>query len=398
MADKRDYYEVLGIQKGASEDEIKKAYRKMAKMYHPDLHPDDPQAAEKFKEVNEANDVLSDPQKRQRYDQFGFAGVDPSYGAGGGGGGYGGFGGFSSGDGIDLGDIFDTFFGGMGGGMGGSRSGSDPNAPRRGSDISTSQTISFMEACKGVSININVNRSEVCDTCNGSGAKPGTVPKTCPECNGKGSIRFSQRTLFGNMQSTRVCGRCSGKGKIVETPCQTCRGSGRVMKSCTVSVNIPAGIDDGQILRVSGQGNVGQNGGSRGDLNVRINVRKDPLFERQGFDVWTEIPITYSQAVLGDEITVPTIDGNVTYTVPAGTQPGTVFRLRGKGIQRLQREGRGDQLVKVSLEVPKNLNQKQKDALIAFSELLTEKNYDKKNGFMDRLKRFTDDLKKNFGM
>ncbi len=397
MAEKRDYYEVLGIQKGASEDEIKKAYRKMAKMYHPDLHPDDPQAAEKFKEVNEANDVLSDPQKRQRYDQFGHAGVDPSYGAGGAGGygGFGGFGGFSSDDGIDLGDIFDSFFGG---GMGGGRSGSDPNAPRRGSDIATSCTISFMEACKGVSVGIDVNRSEVCDTCNGSGAQPGTTPKTCSECGGSGKIRFTQRTLFGNMQSTRTCSKCGGRGKTIDTPCSGCRGTGRVQKKQTITVNVPAGIDDGQILRVAGQGNMGQNGGQRGDLNVKIFVKKDPLFERKGFDIWTEIPITYSQAVLGDEITVPTIDGNVTYNIPAGTQPDTIFRLRGKGVQRLQRDGRGDQLVKVVLEVPKNLNKKQKDALIAFSEQLTEKNYEKKSGFSDRLKKFTDDLKKNFGI
>jgi molecular chaperone DnaJ len=394
MADKRDYYEVLGIQKGASEDEIKKAYRQMAKKYHPDLHPDDPAAAEKFKEVNEANDVLSDPQKRQRYDQFGFAGVDPSYGAGGGGaGGFGGFGGFSSADGIDLGDIFDTFFGGMGGG---SRTSSNSNAPRRGSDISMSLEISFMEACKGVKRDIEVTRVEVCDTCNGSGAKPGTTPKTCSECSGTGKIRFNQRTLFGTMQSTRACTKCGGTGKIIEERCQTCRGSGTMSKRHTVSVNIPAGIDDGQILRVSGQGNVGKNGGQRGDLNVRIIVKKDPLFERNGFDIWTEVPITYSQAVLGDEITVPTIDGNVTYTVPAGTQPDTVFRLRGKGIQKLQREGRGDHLVKVILEVPKNLNKSQKDALIAFSDQLTEKNYDKKKSFMDRLKKFTDDLMKGF--
>ncbi len=398
MADKRDYYEVLGIQKGASEEEIKKAYRKMAKMYHPDLHPDDPEAAEKFKEVNEANDVLSDPQKRQRYDQFGHAGVDPSYGAGAGGfGGFSsGFSGFSTGDGIDLGDIFDQFFGG---GMGGStRSGSDPNAPRRGSDISMSKEISFMDACKGVQVNIDVNRSEVCDTCNGSGAKPGTSPKTCTECGGTGKIRFNQRTLFGTMASTRPCTKCGGRGKTIDDPCTTCRGTGRVQKKRTVSVNIPAGIDDGQILRVAGQGNMGQNGGQRGDLNVRISVKKSQLFERKGFDIWTEIPITYSQAVLGDEITVPTIDGNVSYSIPAGTQPDTIFRLRGKGVQKLQRDGRGDQMVKVILEVPKNLSKKQKDALVAFSDQLTEKNYEKKSSFSDKLKRFTDDVKKNFGM
>lgn len=392
MAEKRDYYEVLGISKGATDDEIKKAYRKMAKMYHPDLHPDDPQAAEKFKEVNEANDVLSDPQKRQRYDQFGHAGVDPSYGAGQGGGGFGGFGGFSTGDGIDLGDIFDSFFGG---GMGSARA-DNPNAPKRGADIPINLDISFMEACKGVRHEVELNRSEVCDSCNGNGAKAGTSPKTCPDCNGTGKIRFNQRTVFGTMASTRACTKCGGKGKIIENPCPSCRGSGRVQKKSKVTINVPAGIDDGQILRVSGQGHMGTNGGSRGDLNVRISVRKDPLFERRGFDVWTEVPITYAQAVLGAEITVPTIDGNVTYTVPEGTQPDTVFRLRGKGIQKLQRDGRGDQMVKVILEVPKNLTKKQKEALTAFSEQLNEKNYEKQTGFFDKLKKFGEDLKKNW--
>lgn len=392
MAEKRDYYEVLGISKGATDDEIKKAYRKMAKMYHPDLHPDDPQAAEKFKEVNEANDVLSDPQKRQRYDQFGHAGVDPSYGAGQGGGGFGGFGGFSTGDGIDLGDIFDSFFGG---GMGSGRA-DNPNAPKRGADIPINLDISFMEACKGVRHEVELNRSEVCDSCNGSGAKAGTAPKTCPDCNGTGKIRFNQRTVFGTMASTRVCTKCGGKGKIIENPCPSCRGSGRVQKKSKITINVPAGIDDGQILRVSGQGHMGTNGGPRGDLNVRISVRKDPLFERRGFDVWTEVPITYAQAVLGAEITVPTIDGNVTYTVPEGTQPDTVFRLRGKGIQKLQRDGRGDQMVKVILEVPKNLTKKQKEALTAFSEQLNEKNYEKQTGFFDKLKKFGEELKKNW--
>ena len=396
MAEKRDYYEVLGLKKGATEDEIKKAYRKMAKMYHPDLHPNDPQAAEKFKEVNEANDVLSDPQKRQRYDQFGHAGVDPSYSGGGAGGfgDFGGFGGFGMGDGIDLGDIFDQFFGG---GMGSSSRSSNPNAPKRGTDITISLEISFMEACKGLKYEANVNRTEVCSVCSGSGAKPGTSPKTCPECSGSGKIRFNQRTMFGTMASTRACTKCGGKGKVIESPCTVCRGTGQTIQKTPITINIPAGIDDGQILRVSGQGNAGSNGGARGDLNVRISVRRDPLFERKGFDIWTEVPITYAQAVLGAEITVPTIDGNVTYTVPEGTQPDTVFRLRGKGIQRLQREGRGDQLVKVILEVPKKLTKKQKDALNTFSELLTEENYEKQTGFFDRLKKFGEDLKKNFG-
>lgn len=391
MAEKRDYYEVLGVSKNATEDEIKKAYRKMAKMYHPDLHPDDPAAAEKFKEVNEANDVLTDPQKRQRYDQFGHAGVDPSYGAGQGGGGFGGFGGFSTGDGIDLGDIFDSFFGG-----GGARASANPNAPRKGADISISLDISFMEACKGIRHEVELNRAEVCDSCNGSGAKPGTTAKTCTECRGTGTVRFQQRTILGSMTSTRPCTKCGGKGKVIETPCPTCRASGRVQKKAKVTVNVPAGIDDGQILRVSGEGHMGTNGGPRGDLNVRISVRKDPLFERKGFDVWTEIPITYAQAVLGAEVTVPTIDGNVKYNIPEGTQPDTVFRLRGKGIQRLQREGRGDQMVKVILEVPKNLTKKQRELLAEFSDSLSDKNYEKQSGFFEKLKKFGDDLKKNF--
>lgn len=391
MAEKRDYYEVLGISKNATEDEIKKAYRKMAKQYHPDLHPDDPEAAEKFKEVNEANDVLTDPQKRQRYDQFGHAGVDPSYGAGQGAGGFGGFGGFSTGDGIDLGDIFDSFFGG-----GSARSAPNPNAPRKGADISISLDISFMESCKGIRHEVELNRAEVCDSCNGSGAKAGTTAKTCSECHGTGTVRFQQRTILGSIASTRPCTKCGGKGKTIETPCPTCRGSGRVQKKSKVTINVPAGIDNGQILRVPREGHIGTNGGPRGDLNVRISVRKDPLFERKEFNIWTEIPITYAQAVLGAEVTVPTIDGNVKYNIPEGTQPDTVFRLRGKGIQRLQREGRGDQMVKVVLEVPKNLTKKQRDALTEFSETLTDKNYEKRTGFFEKLKKFGDDLKKNF--
>ena len=387
MAEKRDYYEVLGISKGASDDEIKRAYRKMAKQYHPDLHPDDPEAAEKFKEVNEANDVLSDPQKRQRYDQFGHAGVAPSYGAGSGG--MGGFGGFS-GEGFDFGDIFDTFFGG---GMGGASSrGANPNGPKRGADIAIGLDLSFMEACKGVTRQVEVNRSEMCDTCNGSGAKPGTTASTCSECHGTGQVRFQQRTILGAITSTRPCTKCGGKGKVITEPCPTCRGGGHVQKKQTVEIRVPAGIDDGQILRVPNQGHAGSNGGGRGDLNARIIVKKDPLFERKGFDITTEIPITYAQAVLGAEIVVPTIDGNVKYNIPEGTQPGTVFRLKGKGIQRLQREGRGDQMVRVILEVPKNLNKKQKEALMEYSDMLTEKNYEKQSGFFEKLRKFGEDL------
>ncbi len=384
MADKRDYYEVLGLQKGASDADIKKAYRKLAKQYHPDLNPDDPAAAEKFKEVNEANEVLSDPDKRAKYDQFGFAGVDPNYGAGQGGG-FGGFGGFGGGfdGGIDLGDIFDNIFGGGGFG-GGTRS--NPNAPRKGSDIAVSLSISFMEACKGLTHDIDVSRVEQCDDCSGTGAKTGSSVKTCSECNGTGKVNFQQRTMFGTMQSTRACTKCSGKGKIIENPCPRCSGSGRVQKKKTISVNIPAGINDGMTLAVRGQGNMGTNGGARGDLNVRINVRKDPVFERKDYDIWIEVPITFMQATLGAEIEVPTIDGNVTYNVAAGTQSGTTFRLKGKGVQKLQREGRGDQYVKVFVEVPRNLSKKQKEALKAFEDTLDEKNYEKRGSFFDMIR------------
>ncbi len=390
--DKRDYYEVLGLQKGASDADIKKAYRKLAAKYHPDVN-DSPEAEEKFKEINEANSVLSDPDKRAKYDQFGFAGVDPNYGAGQGGGfgGFGGFGGMGGMDGgIDLGDIFDNIFGGgMGGGFGGGTR-SSPNAPRKGSDIAVSLSISFMEACKGITHDIEVSRVEQCEECSGTGAKSGSDIKTCGECHGTGKINVQQRTMFGTMQSTRACNKCGGKGKIIENPCPKCSGNGRVNKKKTISVNIPAGISDGMTLAVRGQGNLGTNGGGRGDLNVRISVRKDPVFERRDYDIWIEVPVTFSQATLGAEIEVPTIDGNVTYNIPAGTQPGTTFRLKGKGVQRLQREGRGDQMVKVTVDVPKNLNKKQKEALRAFEESLDGKNYEKQTSFFDKIRDMLD--------
>ncbi len=379
MAEKRDYYEVLGLQKGASDAEIKKAYRKLAKQYHPDLNPDDPEAEAKFKEVNEANQVLSDPEKRAKYDQFGHAGVDPSYGGGAN---------FTGGfEGVDLGDIFADIFGGGMGGFGGGRS-SNPNAPRRGADIAVQLEIGFMEACKGVSHDITINRTEDCPECSGTGAKAGTSTKTCPDCKGRGYVTVQQRSMFGMMQSQRPCSKCGGKGKIIESPCGKCGGSGKTTMKKTVSVKVPAGIDDGMTLNVRGQGSVGTNGGQRGDLKVRISVRKDPVFEREDYNIWIDFPITYAQAALGAEIEVPTIDGKVSYNVPAGTQPGTVFRLRGKGVQKLQRsEGDwGDQMVKINVEVPKNLNKKQKEALQAFEDTLEEKNYEKRKSFFDKIK------------
>ena len=381
MADKRDYYEVLGVDKKASDAEIKKAYRKLAKQYHPDLNPDDPTAAEKYKEINEANQVLSDPDKRAKYDQFGHAGVDPSYGGGAN---------FTGGfNGVDLGDIFADIFGGGFGGFGGMSSSSRAgNAPRRGSDITVALEIGFMEACKGISHDITVNVTDECPECKGSGAKAGTSPKTCPDCKGSGYVTVSQRSVFGMMQSQRPCSKCGGRGKIIENPCPKCAGSGKINIKKTVSVKVPAGVDNGITLNVRGQGSVGTNGGSRGDLNVRISVRKDPVFEREDYNILIDFPITYSQAVLGAEIEVPTIDGMVSYKVPAGTQPGTVFRLRGKGVQKLQRpEGdRGDQLVKVSVEVPQKLSKKQKEALDAFESTLDDGNYEKRKSFFDKIK------------
>lgn len=383
MADKRDYYEVLGVSKTASDDELKKAYRSLAKKYHPDLHPDDKEAEAHFKEVNEAYEVLSDKDKRAKYDQFGFAGVDPNYGAGQGGayGGAGGFGGFGGGFG-DVGDIFESFFGG---GFGGSQR-SNPNAPRRGQDVRTNMTISFMEACSGVKKQVKVSRYDTCPDCHGTGARAGTSAQTCPDCHGTGTVKINQRTAFGVFQSTKSCDRCGGKGKIIKDVCQSCMGQGRVRTILNREVEIPAGIDDGQTLKVSGAGDAGVNGGGYGDLNIKVTVKPHEIFEREGFDVYTEIPISYMQAALGDEITVPTVDGNVKYTVPAGTQTGTVFRLRGKGIRRLYRTDRGDQYVTVKVEVPKNLSKKQAELLKAFNDSLDGKNKPGEKGFFDKMK------------
>lgn len=381
MAEKRDYYEVLGIQKGASEDEIKKAYKKKAREYHPDLHPDDPTCEEKMKEANEAFEVLNDPEKKARYDQFGHAGVDPNYG-----GGDGGFGGFSGGFG-DMGDILESIFGGFGFGGGANRGSASANAPKRGTDIQESVTISFMDACKGVNKEIKINRMCTCETCKGTGADEGTTAEICPDCHGRGSVKTTQRTPFGAISSSKVCPHCNGKGKIIQNPCPNCRGIGRVRMQKTVSVDIPAGIGDKQTIRLGGQGDCGVNGGPSGDLLLNVNVRSHSLFKRDGFDVHCEIPVTYAEAVLGAEITVPTIDGDVKYNISEGTQTGTVFRLKGKGIQKLQRSDRGNQYVKINVEVPKNLTKKQKDLLKAFEDSLNEKNYAKRQSFFEKLKK-----------
>ena len=382
MADnKRDYYEVLGVNKGATDDEIKRAYRKLAKKYHPDLNKDNPDAAEKFKEVGEAYAVLSDQEKRSRYDQFGFAGVDPNYGAGEGGG----FGGFED---VDLGDLFGSFFGGGGGfgGFGGGRS--RGNAPRQGESIRKSIVLSFEEAAFGCDKEITVDRVENCKECGGTGAEPGTSPETCSNCNGTGQVRTTQRTAFGTFASSAACPNCRGTGKIIKKPCKKCGGTGKERRGKTLQVHIPAGIDDGQSVALHGQGSAGTNGGPNGDVIVTVSIRPHPLFTRDGYDVWCEVPISYAQACLGDKLIVPTIDGKVEYSMPAGTQTGTVFRMRGKGIQVVNSKSRGDQYVKVTLEVPKNLSEEQKDLLRKLEASDTPQNHTKRTTFKDKVKNF----------
>lgn len=380
MADKRDYYEVLGVNKGATDDEIKKAYRKLARKYHPDLNKDNAEAAEKFKEIGEAYEILSDKEKRSRYDQFGFAGVDPNYGAGQGGG-FGGFGGFED---VDLGDIFGSFFGGGFGG--GSSRTNRANAPRQGESIRRTVMLNFEEAAFGCEKEITIDRVETCTECGGTGAEKGYTPETCSNCHGTGTVKQTQRTPFGAFSSTGPCPNCHGTGKIIKKPCKKCRGTGQERRSRTLSVKIPAGIDDGQSVALRGQGGAGINGGPAGDVIVTVSIRPHPLFQRDGYDVWCEVPISYAQACLGDNLIVPTIDGKVEYTMPAGTQPGTVFRMRGKGIQAVNGRGRGDQFVKVTLEVPKNLSDSQKELLRKLEDSDTPQNHTQRKSFRDKMK------------
>ena len=376
MAEKRDYYEVLGIQKGASEDEIKKAYKKLARKYHPDMNPGDKEAEEKFKEVNEANEVLSDPEKKARYDQFGFAGVDPNYGAGAGGaGGFGG--GFDFGD---LGDIFGSFFGG---GFGGGQR-RNPNVPQRGESIRASVSVSFTDAAFGCEKSVTLERSEMCGTCKGNGCAPGTTPEVCPDCHGTGTVQVRRQTPMGVFASNGPCRKCGGTGRLIHQPCPDCRGGGTVRKRKTIQVTIPAGIDHGQTISLRGQGNAGKNGGPAGDLLITVMVQPHDLFRRDGVDVFCEAPITFTQAVLGAELEIPTIDGKVKYSIPEGTQTGTVFRLKGKGIPVLNGRGRGDQYVTVTIETPRNLNKEQKEALRKFSETVGENNYEKRKSFFKK--------------
>ena len=357
---KRDYYEVLGVQKSATDEDLKKAYRKMAKKYHPDMNPGDKEAEVRFKEVNEAYEVLSDKDKRARYDQFGHAGVDPNFGGGGFGGG-----GFDMGD---INDIFGSFFGGSFGGNFGGFGGSQrrANAPQQGESLRASLTITFEEAAFGCEKEIELNRSEQCDSCHGSGCQPGTTAETCPECHGSGVVRIQRGAGGFSFATTAECPKCGGTGKLIHSPCTACHGSGSLRKKKRITVTIPAGIDDGQAVSLRGQGNAGRNGGPAGDLIVGVRVKPHPKFLREGTTVLYEQPISFYQAVMGAELEIPTIDGKVKYNLPAGTQTGTTFRLRGKGIPELRGRGRGDQYVTVKIQVPTSLNAQQKEALNAF--------------------------------
>ena len=375
MADKRDYYEVLGVKKDATADEIKKAFRKLTKENHPDLHPGDKACEERFKEANEAYEVLSDEEKRRKYDQYGHAAFDPNAGFGGGGfGDFSGFGGF--------GDIFSDIFGGFGG-----ATRSNPNAPRRGENVRATANVSFEEAAFGCKKQVTIAKVETCADCKGTGCAPGTTPEVCPDCKGTGQVTVNQRTPFGVMQSSTPCSKCRGSGKIIHQPCKTCRGMGSIRRQHKVDVNVPAGIDDGQTISKPGGGNAGVNGGPAGDLLVTVIVHPHPRFERDGTSVLLEQEISYAQAALGAEVEVPTLDGKVKLTIPEGTQPGAVFRLRGKGIPYLRGGGRGDQFVTVNIKVPKNLTGSQKELLRQFAASMGELDGDAGRGIFGRKKK-----------
>ena len=383
MADKRDYYEVLGLQKGASAEDIKKAYRKAAMKYHPDRNPGDKEAEEKFKEVGEAYEVLSDDEKRARYDQDGFAGVDPNYAAGGDGGyggfdGFGGFGGFG-----DLGDIFGDLFGGGSG----RRSGGQSSA-RRGEHIMSRLDLTFEEAAFGCDKEISVPRIENCVACNGTGSADGNI-ETCSKCRGTGQERVIQNFMGMQMQSTTTCSQCGGRGKIIKTPCNTCKGKGKVRRTNKVSVKVPAGVNDGQSVRVRGEGNVGTGGAPNGDLLAEVHIKPHKLFKRREFDVYCEVPISFAQAALGAEIEVPTLDGKVNYTIPEGTQTGREFILRGKGIPQVGNPKlRGDHHFSVVVETPTRLTNEQKELLRQFDGTVSRSVTPKRKGFQDILNDF----------
>ena len=374
---KRDYYEVLGVPKTATEAEIKSAYRKLAKKYHPDLNPGNAEAEQKFKEINEANSVLSDAEKRAKYDQYGHAAFDPSAGFGGGGGGFGGF---------DMGDIFSSFFGGGFGGGSTRRS----NAPIDGDDILSRVTLTFEEAAFGVKREVSFKRIEACGDCHGSGAADGSSVESCPTCRGTGRITVQQRTVLGMMQTQQSCSACRGSGKQIKNPCKNCSGSGYVRLNKTLDVKIPAGIDDGQRIVLRGQGNAGRNGGMAGDLVIEVRVHEHSLFERNGSDLYCEIPITVCEAALGAEIEVPTLTGKIKHTIPEGTQTGTTFTVRGEGLPGVSSGRKGNLVFRVNVEIPRDLTQKQKELLEEFAKSCGESNNRKRTSFF---KKFLNNLK-----
>lgn len=386
MADKRDYYEVLGVPKTASEAEIKKGFRQLAKKYHPDMHPGDKECEEKFKEAQEAYAVLSDPEKRKQYDQFGHAAFDGSGGAGG----------FDF-SGMDMGDIFGDIFGDFFGG----RSSSRRNGPMKGSNVRLSIRISFEEAVFGCTKELEFNYKETCSTCNGNGAKPGTTPETCTQCNGSGKIVRQRQSLFGVVQDVSTCPSCSGSGKIVKEKCPNCHGSGYVSKKVKKTIDIPAGIDNGQCVRIRDYGELGINGGPRGDLIVEVIVSSNVNFERQDVNIFSKASISYAIAALGGDIRIKTVDGDIIYTVAPGTQTGTRIRLKGKGVPSMRNKNvRGDHYVTLIVNTPTNLSKEAKEALKKFDELtggsLSKEGgapageQTKKKGFMDKIKETFD--------
>lgn len=398
MADKRDYYEVLGVDRGADDSAIKSAYRKLAKKYHPDVNPGDKEAEKKFKEATEAYGILSDPQKRKQYDQFGHAAFEQ--GGGGAGGGFGGFGGFG---GADMGDIFGDIFGDLFGGGGRRR---PNNGPMKGANLRASVRITFEEAVFGCEKEIEMVLKDECATCHGTGAKPGTSQETCTKCGGKGKVVFTQQSFFGTVQNVQTCPDCNGTGKVVKDKCPDCRGTGYIARKRKIQVTIPAGIDNGQSVRIREKGEPGVNGGPRGDLLVEVVVSRHPIFQRQDMNIYSTAPVTFAQAALGGEIRINTVDGDVLYEVKPGTQTDTKIRLKGKGVPSLRNKGvRGDQYVTLVVQTPTGLNNEAKEALRHFDELTgaslnrsnaggngAQEKGKKKKGFMDKLKESFDDI------
>ncbi|MDD2211545.1 MAG: molecular chaperone DnaJ [Clostridia bacterium] len=369
---KRDYYDVLGVQRNAAEAEIKKAYRKLARQYHPDVNPGNQEAEEKFKEINEAYEVLSEPGKRQRYDQFGHAGTDPN--------GFGGFGGFEGGTAGDFGgfgDIFEMFFGG---GAASARQ----RGPQQGADLRLDLELSFEEAAFGVEKDLEIPRLENCPTCHGSGAKPGTSASSCSKCQGTGEVRYTQKTALGHFQTIKTCPQCGGMGKMISTPCPECQGRGHVKRKRKLKIKVPAGVDTGSRIRLSGEGEAGLRGGPPGDVYVYLKVRPHQIFERRGDDIYMEFPVTFVQAALGDEVQVPTLQGKAALKIPEGTQTHTVLRLRGQGIPHLYGSGRGDQYVKIVMITPTKLNEEQKQRLRDFAGSTNKENYRSKGKGKDK--------------